>query len=786
MDPLHQLIARFPKFTILAVLAATLLVSLPIRWLRLETDVEAMMPQRHPLFLYNKKVEEIFGTDKLIIVGVVNEGPSGIFNPDTLELVERLSLEIEGLEGIVGEDVVSLQTLDNIVGSEFGLEVVRLMESAPDAAEGAAELRSAVFENDMFISNVVSPDGEATAIFAELEEGYDKVEMYHRIKQIIADDFDPGENRIIIAGKPVIEGTLGRYALEDMRNTLPLVLLVSIVALYLTLRSARGTILPLVVVIATVLWTMGIMSLVGIPLYAMTTLAPVLLMAIGLAYGIHIINRYYEKAASASDGDRRRVVVDTMHEMWPPVTMASLTTAAGFFSLVTSDMMPVRYFGIFTGIGVLSALVFSLTFIPAWLVLLPLRGRRGAPSRSATEGEGADSGLLARLLLGVGRVVAGYPARVAAVAAAIIVIGLLCLVGVRVDGSLLSNFEPGSEVLLADALLNERFGGTNTLDVVVDGEKTDDMKSPEVLRAIDGLQADLEGMEEVGASFSIADYLKRMNRVMNEDRRDFARIPDSRELVAQYLLLYSFSGDPDDFEDVVDFDYRRANARIRIHSDHSAILGKVIARAQSSAAELFAGLPVEIHLAGNAMTSFTFVGLIVRGQILSIIVAIALVFLITSLMFRSAVAGLFCITPVGIATMLNFSLMGATGIPLSVTTALLSGMGIGIGVDYAIHFVARYRVLSRTESDHRRRVQRTIGTTGRAILFNAVVVTAGFLVLMISNFPPSRWLSALVSVNMLACFLGAMTFLPACLVLLKPSFAERRRASRNSSSAAAC
>jgi hypothetical protein len=123
--------------------------------------------------------------------------------------------------------------------------------------------------------------------------------------------------------------------------------------------------------------------------------------------------------------------------------------------------------------------------------------------------------------------------------------------------------------------------------------------------------------------------------------------------------------------------------------------------------------------------------------------------------------------------------MGATGIPLSVTTALLSGMGIGIGVDYAIHFVNRYRVLSRTESDHKRRVQKTIGTTGRAILFNAVVVTAGFLVMMVSNFPPSRWLSALVSLNMLTCFLGAMTVLPACLILLKPKFAERHLAGRD-------
>ena len=173
----------------------TIADAIPIRWLRLETDLESMIPVGHPVFVYNEKVEEIFSAQKVIIVGVVNEGADGVFNPETLGLVERLSLRIEGLDGIVGEDLVSLQTLDNIVGSELGFEVVRLMESAPDTAEGAAELRSAVFENDMFISSIVSPDGEATAIFAKLEEGCDKLQMYRRISKWSAKRTTPASTR---------------------------------------------------------------------------------------------------------------------------------------------------------------------------------------------------------------------------------------------------------------------------------------------------------------------------------------------------------------------------------------------------------------------------------------------------------------------------------------------------------------------------------------------------------------------------------------------------------------
>jgi predicted RND superfamily exporter protein len=772
MNEFYKYVARFPRLTILAVLAATFLFAIPIRSLHIETDVETMMPDEHPVFIYNNKVEEIFNTKKMIIVGVVNEDPNGVFNPDTLKLVEQLSLKIEAMDGIIGEDIISFQANDNIVGTDWGLEVEPLMETAPGTAEGAEELRQAVFDNKMFINNLVSPDGTATSIFAKLEEGYDKVEMYERIRRMVAEEVDVGDNMVFIAGRPMIEGMMGKYASDDMRKTLPLVILVSLVVLFLTLRSVRGMLLPLAVVVASVIWMLGIMSLMKIPLYAVTTLVPVLLIAIGLAYGIHIINRYYEQAASSPHADQKEIVLATMNEMWAPVTMASLTTAAGFLSLASSDMMPVKYFGLFTSIGVVSALAFSLTFIPAWLMILPVKYPSESSENPGHGNPNMSFGRLGRALVGSGRIIGDNPKKVLMAAAVVIVLGILGLFRVYVDGSLLSNFEEGSEVFVADTMLTEKFGGTNTLNIVIEGESNDDIKSPAMLHAIERLQRDLGAMEEVGATFSISDYMKRMNRVMNENQMEYSRIPETREMVAQYLLLYSMSGDPDDFDDVVDYDYRQANMRIRINSDHSPVLQKVIGQVRSLASEIFAGLPARIRLAGQAMTSYTFMDLIIRGQVRSILVAVALVFLITAIMFRSPAAGLFCTIPIAIATMLNFSLMGVANIPLGVSTALLSGMGIGIGVDYAIHFVSRYKHLASTHSGSKQRIQTTLGTAGRAIFFNAVVVIAGFLVLQISNFPPSRSLGTLVSINMVSSFLGAVTVLPACLAIFKPKFAD--------------
>jgi predicted RND superfamily exporter protein len=604
LDFVYKYIARFPKTTILLVVAATFLVALPIGSLRFETDVETMMPKRHPVFIYNEEVEEIFNTKKMIIIGVINEGPAGVFNPETLKLVERLSLGVEQMDGIIGEDVISLRTLDNIVGSDWGLEVEPLMESAPETSGEAEELRETVFDNEMFINNVISPDGTATSIFAKLEAGWDKVEIYDRIRRMIDEDVDIGDNRIIIAGRPMIEGVIGRDAGEDMRLTMPLVMLVSMIVLYLTLRSARGVLLPLAVVGASVVWMMGVMSLVGIPLYAITTLVPVLLTAISLAYGIHIINRYYEEAALSPTAAPGEIVLKTMREIWAPVVMASLTTAAGFLSLSTSDMMPVKYFGFFTAIGVTSAMVFSLTFIPACLTILPVKYPSGMLHNPGATDDGDGSGRLTRALRGAGHLIGEHPGKVMLLAAVVIVLGVGGLFRVHVDGSLLQNFKKDSEVLIADRILTEKFGGTVPLNVIIEGESNDALKEPEILKATDDLQTRLAAMDEVGATLSIADYIKRMNRVMNEDRREYSRIPDSREMIAQYLLLYSMSGDPGDFDDVVDYEYRQANMRVRINSDHSTVLKKVTENVRSEAAEAFAGLPVKVGMAGAGMTSY--------------------------------------------------------------------------------------------------------------------------------------------------------------------------------------
>jgi predicted RND superfamily exporter protein len=237
------------------------------------------------------------------------------------------------------------------------------------------------------------------------------------------------------------------------------------------------------------------------------------------------------------------------------------------------------------------------------------------------------------------------------------------------------------------------------------------------------------------------------------------------------------SGEPDDFEDVVDSNYQLANLRVQLVSDSSPAIGRAVVDVEAYAAEHLAPLGIETHVSGTGRIMYGFMNLIITGQIRSLALGLLIVALLAALMSRSFTAGLFTVMPVAVATVLNFGLLGWFNEPLGVTTALLSSMGIGIGVDYAIHFVFRYRQGRRAGLSREAVMRDTMSISGVAIFYNAMVVLAGFLVLAASEFPPNRALGILVSLNMLVCFLGTVTLLAAALHHIQPAFVRPARES---------
>jgi len=217
---------------------------------------------------------------------------------------------------------------------------------------------------------------------------------------------------------------------------------------------------------------------------------------------------------------------------------------------------------------------------------------------------------------------------------------------------------------------------------------------------------------------------------------------------------------------------------MQIKSDYTDDLANVIRQVKAFTDTHFSDQHVKINLAGRAYTSFVWVQLLIRGQMNSLLFSILAVFVITAVMFRSFIAGIFNIIPISAAMLVNFGFMGLLGFPLDVSTALSSGIIIGVGIDYTIHFLSKYHVEIAAGQDGRHATVSTMITTGRAIFYNAMAVIAGFMVLYASNFPANQQLGGLVSINMFACFLAALTILPALLNIIQPRFINKNHSEK--------
>ncbi len=713
---------------------------------RMETDLDEYMPHNHPAFVYSDLAEEWFDIKDGIIIAI--ENPDGIYNPATLTKIKQITKDLQKLDEIEKSDVTSLYTADNILGTEEGMDVKPFYKRVPESAEGMDELRENVRTNDMVFGRLVSEDETVTVVIARIGDDVFSQEFYEQILEL-ANSYEGPEN-IYVAGRPIVEGTMAQLGPADMKKMVPIVIAVILLVLLILLRSFRNTLLTMVVVFFSTIWAFGLMALTGIPIYSVSTMIPVMLISIGVADGIHVFSHLSFHISENPTASKLDVVREVLREMWLPVVMTSVTTAAGFISLLTSQVYPIKYFGLFTAFGVLSAMTLSLFLIPAGLMILGLPKVRQAKPGSDNQAGKIATWSTATLLRGKFLVLA--------MTVAIIAISVYGTSKVWINSSFLDKFEKDSDIVLTDQFINDHFGGTSTLNLILESEQAGAFKSPEIMELVSELQADVESIEIVGSSFGLVDYLKRMNKVMHADAEEFNTIPESSDLIAQYMLLYEMSGDPENLWQVTDFEARKLNVTFQIKSDNSKATNEVIAGVESFR-DQFEEHGIQMNYAGSGYTALVFTDLILEGQITSLLLSLVIVILLLSLMFKNFKAGLIGAVPITITAIISFGVMGLSGIPLSSTTALLSSISIGIGIDYAVHFLDRYRINLRANGDTRLSLVQTMGHSGRAITFNAIVVIAGFLVLLFSVFPPNRELGGFVSMNMFTSFAGTLTIM---------------------------
>lgn len=745
-------------------------------WLVKDTSADSLVGQDNPARKYKAEVTEVFGLTDPVAIAVTAINGETIYRRDVLALIDELSRALEQIRNVDSEQVVSLATQKLIVAEGGGIRVHPLLERADGTPADPAEVEAGIAAMPLYRGSLVARDGSATLILAGLIDAQQASNTYQRILALARRTAVPSGVTLHVAGDGAVSGYLATYIERDAFRLTPAATVVIGLILLVAFRALAGALLPTLIIAGTLSGAISLMVFTSTPFYVITNGLLVNLIGIAVADAIHVLTAYRRLAQTHQHEDRQQLVCRTMLQMWRPITLTTLTTVAGFVALgLSTDMAPVTAFGFLGAAGVTLAWLFSMTLLPASMVLI----RPPAP-RLITNAKRippvpadlvSDASALAELVL-------RRPTLVVTLSAALAGVGLLGASRVEVNDAWIDNFDPTEPLYVADKVINERMDGVNYMDIVVEATEPEGLLRPTVLRRIEALEVFLLGQPHVNGATSIVGYIKQMNKAMHGDDPAAYLVPERADTVAQLLLLYGFSADPTDLDERID--PLRQTTLVRVAMDRSVYRTNdvVIPAVQHYLNTVFNTATLTGTATGRVVVDYTWVKSIADTHLRSLGLALLAVLGICLLMFRSAVTAALAMTPVLMAVLMVYAVMGLAGIPLGVGTAMFAAIAIGLGVDFAIHALLRLRDAMAGHGDVDRAIRELYPTTGRALTCNCAAVALGFGVLLASSTPPLRTFGLLVAVAIGGAFLASVSTLPALFRLWQGS------RTRNSSAAA--
>lgn len=737
------------------ILLSAILVSaalIPLSKTETNSDLKSYLPKSMQANINQKKIEEVFGVDETLIILFQCED---VLQDSTLLRIKALSKEFNQMKDF--DMVMSLFDAKSIKGEYGAMVVDPVIKRIPKSDSRKDKLRESIRKNELVYGLLVSEDFRYTSIILNSVTKKTDKELMASIEKII--ESHPGNEAVTMFGLPYMRNEANTKITNDMTLLLPLGLAIMLLFLMISFRQKRGAILPFLVVIFSIIIAMALIPLLGWQMSIIGILVPIMMIAIANNYGVHFITRFQELNAKNPDMSMNQIVRDVLIYLRKPIILTGLTTIVGVSGLITHIMLPAKQMGISSAIGVGFALVLSLTFIPAVMVLL----KKGKVVKSAL---GTQKTFFDYILNSIARYTTHRPKQVIYIFITFMILAIFGLFKFQIAADNNDMFPKNHPYTKTLHVVDAEFGGSKTINIMFDG----DIKNPDLLKKMDFYEKELEAIPEIGSVMSIASVIRIMSRAINDPTDEFYnKIPNTREAVAQYLELYSMSGDPEDFENMVDFDYTKALMNIQYRANDMETLNRI----EQTILNLLKDDENVAIIGGYSLIDKEFSEAITSGQIYSLIFAFGAIFILLLIIFRNYLAALLGSLPLVFTVFCIFGLMGWLKIELNMATALLSSISIGLGVDYSIHMFWRLKAELKKGSSYSDAITTSIKTIGRGITINAFSVILGFSVLFLSAFPYIHSFALLIILSMFLCLVGAMVLIPAICMLTEPKFLKK-------------
>ena len=748
--------SHYPRTIIAGVIFVTVLLGWKVFTLELDPGIRSMLPRNHEIVQSMEKVDDLFSGSDIIIVAVESDS---LFSHATLTKLATFQDSLEAIE-LIGK-VTSIFTQKHILPEDGGFEIEPLLVDIPHDSASQSELILKLKESGV-IGNLVSSDFKTLCFIGQITSSfeYDEFEFRRKVFSLV-NQYSQSEN-FYVASFPITRATVIENMQRDLRVFTPIALGLGILLLMISFRSWTGVFLPFFVVAFSILWTFGIMGWLGMSVAFIGTLIPVMLIAIANNYGIHIISHYYEYTILDPEATRGKILRKTIRKLGVPIFLAGLTTMISFLSLLSHALPRVREMGLLISFGILVAFILSVLLIPAVLVLMP--------RPTYLNKKDSFSGIN-KLLVRSGRAFTRFRIPVLVL---IISGGIWLSMGItelKVDTNPNHYFPEDSRLRIANTKISEAFGGSTQMHILVEG----DIYDPKILGNIEMLTDHIKATHEiVTKSYSIVDVIKKMHAGFNGGDPAFEIIPDDRELISQYMFLYSITGDGDDFDLILDDIEEPTFTQVflRLKEVQTITIAEIVEDTdQFILANFYDEAPMEIT--GGAALLGVLTRMVLQGQLVSLGYSILIIFIIMTLVFRSITGGILATLPMVASVVMMFGLMGYLNIPLNMTTSMLTGILVGVGVDYTVHFLWHLRDHIKDGDSLDDAITNTFLISGKGILFNGLSVIVGFSALLFSVFVPVQIFGILVMGSISFCLFGALATLPALTSLINPKFLYR-------------
>jgi len=760
-----------PKWIVLLTFLLVLGALIQYPKIIVDTDPENMLPQDAPVRVFYRETKKEFGLYDFIVLGIVNEqNPNGVFNPQTLTTVYNITNSIKDIDGVIAREIIAPSTKDNI--EQGGLGSVRfnwLMEEPPKTEEEALKIRDEAMDNPMFKDSVISQDGKALALFIPIEKKDISYEVSQEVQKI-TEEYG-GDEQYYITGLPVAEDQFGVEMFKQMAVSAPLAGLIIFLLMWFFFKSARLVVAPMLVAIATVLVTMGLLIGFKFPVHIMSSMIPIFLMPIAVLDSVHILSEFFDKYPQFQN--RKKTILFVLDELFSPMLFTSLTSAVGFFSLSFSPIPPVQVFGVFVAVGVLIAWVLTILFIPAYVMLMKekslsnFRHPEGAHKTHAID----------RVLIKIRNICTQDYKLVLRLTVILVGVSLYGLTRIEVNDNPVRWFTPKHPIRVADHVLNNHFAGTYEAYLVMEAKDKENevFLRPQMLRYIETFQKDLEKHHLVGKSTSLADIVKKVYYELLGGDKVNNVIPKTKAAVAQCLISFENSHKPDDLWHMTTPDYSKVNIWLALKSGDNKDMSKIVKYVHEYIEKNPPPFEITTDWAGLTYINVVWQDNMVWGMLKNFMGSFIIVLFMMLFLFRSPFKAIISMIPLTVTILFIYGFLGFVGKDYDMPVAVLSALTLGLSIDFAIHFIQRAIEVQKEQGSWNKTADIMFAGPGRAIIRNAVVVAFGFLPLLAAPLVPYKTVGFFMFTIMMISGIATLFILPSIVSINPKLFFERRK-----------